>query len=541
MSDQSLRQQIVDLIDGTISDTRHDALQERLKSDAAARRLFRELMDVEAGLRTWSADEGYSGNATLAGNRPSSRRRSWRLAMISTAVSLLAVAVWWTQRPDRDRFEQVEQRHPAAPPVSVPGESFLGRVVQRGDGVLQPTPSLQQGRFTAGTIRLASGAAELRFDSGTNVILEGPCELTVEAAHTARLLTGTVCVDVTEVSNGFVLETPEARIIDEGTQYAVVLDEEATEVHVFDGSVIWIPTDPVSGSEDRITSGEAHRFLRREPGRPHRIPFGQRQFVRRLEESVRQAAGGELIAYDGFENLAGRLRRGRSGFGWSGGWESARRGRGPLAEVIDAPDNIVFGMERSGRRLLALRGGDRIRRSFENPVALAPGTTLFISVLVRPRTPSVEADASVRIVLEPDSASPRYIRRHSVSFGVTSLGQPFLNNAGTVCETALPVPAGKTCLFIFRYLVDRRGSTSDLQIYRPDEPLDQREPDTWTESCHSSDSSPGFVAVRLTAGASRDWLVDELKVGTTWSSIVPSAEPRTERQQPAGALLVPDQ
>ena len=112
--------------------------------------------------------------------------------------------------------------------------------------------------------------------------------------------------------------TPEAHILDEGTQYAVSLDADSIEVHVFDGSVIWIAERGDSEFEDRIGSGEAKRFTRAAPNRPHRIPFGQRQFVRRIESDIRNAAGAGLLAYDGFENLAGQLRRGRSGFGWAG-------------------------------------------------------------------------------------------------------------------------------------------------------------------------------------------------------------------------------
>jgi ferric-dicitrate binding protein FerR (iron transport regulator) len=354
MSDETLQQSINALINGTITEAEHQSLQNRLKEDATARAIFRERMDIEAGLRTWAADSGAQHQVLISDSAIKKSLRTawgWRIALIATAASILAIAVWWMQRPDQGQLNLADQQNKPTPQATQPTAPPLGKWIAQAACVWQQPPSLPDGMFSAGMIKLTSGAAELRFDSGTNVILEGPCELLVNTADSARLLAGKVFVNVTEVSNGFLLETPEAQIIDEGTQYAVALDSLATEVHVFDGSVIWTPTAADVDFEDRIATGEARRYLRSEPSRANHIPFGQRQFVRRIDEQVREAASGELLAYDGFENLAGQLRRDRSGFGWSGGWESAGLGRGPLAEVIDAPDGVVFGKDRSGRRL----------------------------------------------------------------------------------------------------------------------------------------------------------------------------------------------
>ncbi len=392
--------------------------------------------------------------------------------------------------------------------------------------------------FSAGTIKLTSGAAELRFDSGTNVILEGPCELLVNTADSARLLAGTVFVNVTEVSNGFLLETPEAQIIDEGTQYAVALDSQAIEVHVFDGSVIWTPTsadvDADANFEDRIATGEARRYLRNEPRRASHIPFGQRQFVRRIDEQARAATGGELIAYDGFENLAGQLRRDRSGFGWTGGWESAGHGRGPLGEVINAPDGIVFGKDRSGRRLLSLRGGESLRRQFEKPIELSPGETIFVSLLLGRQDSEVpssseqsssgskedEQSAAIQIVLEPDFVSPRFTRRHSVSFGVRSDQRLFLNKSGTIDEAATSLAVGEPHLFVFMYKAESNTTTANLRVYRADEPVDETQPSVWTVYGTASTGPVKFASIRLSLGTQAAAQIDELRVSDSWNAAV---------------------
>lgn len=524
MSDEILLRQINDLINGTIGETAHRELQKRLKSDAAARAVFRERIDLEAGLRTWAADglldEQPAANQTPPMVSPKRLWSRWTVTLLATAASTLAIAFWWTQQPGPAQREVAEQPRQTDPQESNRPAQLLGRLVQQADCVWEQGPSLQEDRFSPGMLKLTSGAAELRFDSGTNVILEGPCELKIETVDSAQLLAGTVFVDVTEISNGFLLETPEAQIIDDGTQYAVALDSQATEVHVFDGSVIWTSAESDSDFEERIPSGEARRYLRSDPGRSRHIPFGQRQFVQRIEEAVRDAGGGDLLAYDGFENLAGQLRRGRSGFGWAGGWESVGRGRGPLAEVTDAPNDIVFGIDRSGRRLLSLRGGDTLRRQFEAPINLSPGKTVFVSLLMSRISSSVEEDSSVQIILEPESASRRYQLRHSVSFGITSQGEPFVNNAGTIGKDALELSEGGTYLLILKYVFDSRGTSAGLRVYSPGRAIDLIEPTVWTETRSSFAPPASFMSLRIAAAQSRDWQVDELKIGDSWSAVV---------------------
>ena len=537
MSDETLLQSINALINGTITEAEHQSLQNRLKEDATARAIFRERMDIEASLRTWASDGGAQSNVLISDSAIEKSLRTdwvWRITLVATAASVLAIAFWWMQRPEQDKLNLAGQQNTSSLQATQPTAPPFGKWIAQADCVWQQPPSLPGGVFNAGMIKLTSGAAEFRFDSGTNLILEGPCELLVNTTDSARLLAGKVFVDVTEVSNGFLLETPEAQIIDEGTQYAVALDSQATEVHVFDGSVIWTPTNADIDFEDRIATGEAMRYLRSEPGRSRRISFGQRQFVRRIDEQTREAADGELLAYDGFENLSGQLRRDRSGFGWSGGWESAGFGRGPLAEVIDAPDEIIFGRDRSGRRLLSLQGGESLRRQFEKPIELSPGQTIFVSLLISRQSSGEQAfneqsaadsnddkqSAAIQIVLEPDSVSPRFTRRHSVTFGVRSDQRLFLNNSGTIDETATSLAVGEPHLFVFMYKAESNTTTANLRVYRANELVDETQPFVWTVYGTASTGPVKFASLRLSLGTRAAAQIDELRISDSWEAAV---------------------
>ena len=398
MNDAELTSLFNACISGDISPEQHRALQEKLKSDPQARAAFREFMDIEAGLRTWASEDALADaikSDKLTRQQPTfSRSRVWRRRVsmavtVAASLALLAFAGWYLGiQKDRNRQIANPARNPQVSPVA-----FFGTVRQTEDCVWKSPVTLASGsRLSTGTYSLTSGTAELKFTSGTDVLLEAPCELKVVSGDTAHLLAGNVFVNVTELSDGFILETPDATIIDEGTEYAVSLDDESTEVHVFEGSVIW---EPVLGGEpaesEHIEAGEARRYLRSRPGKGARIPLEMRKFVRSLEASERETAGVNLLMYDGFENLAGRLRRDRSGFGWSGGWESGFAGRGRIATIVESPIGVVFGMDRSGRRQLQLSDGEAIRRDFERPLLLETGNAYFVSLLIQRASGGAEA------------------------------------------------------------------------------------------------------------------------------------------------------
>ncbi len=537
MTHDNLLKQIDSLISGDISNEEHDSLQARLKSDADARAVFRERMDMEAGLRTWAAETPAVVALASRSDGPGQRAprqlafRFDRIVYVAVATIAAALLVMiglnWAGLLGGSPTPVVK----IAPDDDSPGTQLvqhLGTLSQQDQCEWVSPPILSGAKFLAGAYSLASGVAQLSFESGTDVILEGPCELVVLDGDSARLVNGNVFVNVTELSNGFVLETPESRVIDQGTEFAVSIDEESTEVHVFDGSVIWQPnridsTSEVTTSEERIEAGEARRFLRERPATPTRIPFGQRQFVRHIETQLKEHSGDSLLAYDGFENLAGQLRRDRSGFGWSGGWTSGGRGRGKLGDVIDAPEDEVFGIKRSGRRMLLLSNGDDIRRQFEQPIDLQTDNSLFVSFLAMRTIGSGElAGRSLQISLEPALEGQDRRREPGLSFGFTTQGFPFNNSNNSVSEIASPIRDDEICFCVMKLSADKDGIHPFLRVYRSGEQLDTGEPVIWTVTGKSAGKKFKSESIRLIVGPSTSWQFDELKIGSTWQSVLPA-------------------
>jgi len=496
------------LVQEEISPEDHEALQNELKASPEARAIYRERMDLEAALHTWATEDAAASFHKDPEADSTSRTKFRAIAVAAAAALLLAISPWlWPGGDDQTQAQ------------------LVGVIRQQADCRWETEPAGSGGKFAAGKLSLTAGVAELSFDSGTDVVLEAPCEIEVTSLDSARLLAGNVFVNVTELSSGFTLDTPEAQIIDEGTEYAVSLTSASAEVHVFDGSVLWVLQNEGNAPavHERVEAGQARSYSRTDPTQRKHVPFGQRQFVKRLESDIREHAGSALVAFDGFENLAGQLRRGRSGFGWSGGWESGEQGRGWLASVVEAPAETVFGMSRASRRLVSLSDGDDIRRAFEEPLALTPGDTWFVSFLLerKPTDSEAEGGRSLQIALEPDSLGRR---QQIVTFGVTSKGFPFIKSGNVIRETASRIVDGEVCLCVLKLAVDARGINPVMRVYHPGEALDEIELPFWTVTGAAGSSSLPAQSLRITVGQNAGWQIDELKVGATWRSVTTARE-----------------
>jgi len=537
MNDAELRRIINDCVAGGISPEQHQALQQKLKSDPQARAAFREIVDVEASLRTWAAENAPAQRPDDSVRRESGLgRRSYAILAIATSVALIVLSGWLWQHVSERSQEQIAEQ----PRQAVDTLTHLGTISQQEACVWTPSRTLSTGsRFSVGPLLLVSGIAEFNFDSGTNVVMQGPCELQVASADTAELLRGNVVVHVTELSDGFILKTPDATIIDEGTEYAVSLDDEATEVHVFDGSVFWEPiTDADDANLERIEAGEARRYLRSNPAKGARIPLEMRKFVRRIEADVRENSGASLLAYDGFENLAGRIRRGRSGFGWSGGWKSGFHGRGSIGVIVDAPDDTVFGVSRSGRRLLQLARGEAIQRDLEQVLALAPGETYYLSFIVQRHPEESESGRFLLVSMSSGDLHPRRRSRSELAFGITSDGFPYIKADGRIIQSAPSIEDEMVCLFVGKILVTGESSAETyLRVYQAGESIDRHEPAAWTAVGQLGPSEFTLSRIWLATGDDARFDIDELKIGTTWRSVTPAAgDEVVDSNLPSGPL-----
>lgn len=273
------------------------------------------------------------------------------------------------------------------------------------------------------------------------------------------------------------------------------------------------------------------RFSRDSPTVAKRVTFGQRKFVREMDAKVRRDASGQLIAFDGFENLAGKIRRGRSGFGFKGGWFPPGR-RKKSGTIINAPPDQVFGIERDGQRLLEIGGGTTLCRDLEAPLlGDVDSETFFSFVLHRKSDPEVVKDAFFQFHISQAGRVGRRGNREKIGFGVTSKSFPFVKNRNQISNTAVKLP-NEILLCVANVSVDDQNRCQvKLRVYQADEEVDEDVPDFWTVTSSYQPVADDLSRVVLSTGTNSSWHVDHLRIGRTWSSVVSGAAFKAEPAQ----------
>ena len=98
-----------------------------------------------------------------------------------------------------------------------------------------PAPARLQ---VGSSLQLTEGLAEVTFSSGAVVVVRGPADLQLLSPMHVVANRGTVRARVGEEATGFVIETPNADVVDLGTEFGVNVSEAGTtDVVVFEGAV----------------------------------------------------------------------------------------------------------------------------------------------------------------------------------------------------------------------------------------------------------------------------------------------------------------
>jgi hypothetical protein len=133
---------------------------------------------------------------------------------------------------------------------------------------------------------LVSGLVEFTLNNGVKLILEGPSELEFFSPMRAAMQSGQVVVRVPEQAIGFVLDSPAARIVDQGTEFAVKVGPDLeTDVQVFEGAVVATPAR--SGFSSRMEAGTASRFNLNTTSAPLKLEFSETRFLRHVPKNIK--------------------------------------------------------------------------------------------------------------------------------------------------------------------------------------------------------------------------------------------------------------
>ncbi|MEO1527649.1 MAG: LamG-like jellyroll fold domain-containing protein [Planctomycetota bacterium] len=215
------------------------------------------------------------GSVSVHDKLPSRVFRSKQLLTLTatglvTAAAILLAFVWPTN--DRD-------------PRST--DDSVASVVSAVSGVLTKDGSRWDAmQLPVGNYELQQGLLNLRFGGGVMVYVEAPARFDAINDKRIVLYRGRLSARVPPERIGFTVETPEAEVVDFGTEFSVDVEGGASEVHVFDGLVKVHPGASSQRDASRSVELQASQALRISEGttEPEDISIATDRFIRNFDE-----------------------------------------------------------------------------------------------------------------------------------------------------------------------------------------------------------------------------------------------------------------
>ena len=280
-----LRNQVFELaeacLQGSATARQMAQLEELLQDDQRARKHYLEFIQDSYSLRIWALAElerreaetdlpdpsatdqhdplssdslppasKFANRASVQrrGSRP--RRRSQRVLTTLMVVASVAAIVLIALRvvPELDTNDLLGNQPVVASMVDAQECVWIG-----GRQFNSGTP-ITQGQ----QLQLSTGTARIRFQDGATVTLQGPANLELLSAGSARLQSGVLTSFVPPAAVGFQVQTEALDVIDLGTSFGVaVTDDGKTSVSVFSGRVEVTRPDADESTARILSQGES--------------------------------------------------------------------------------------------------------------------------------------------------------------------------------------------------------------------------------------------------------------------------------------------
>ncbi|MEY5011193.1 MAG: hypothetical protein RLZZ253_2332 [Verrucomicrobiota bacterium] len=201
-------------LQGDISREEMQQLNALLRSDRAARRQFREMLNLDSALAEAAAENA----RRIAPPSEIARFPIRRFGLAAAAVLLACLTVFHLSKPLGRPFATVVAvtSPEAAAPAWAPGAPVGGQACD-----------------------LNSGTLELLTAKGAKVVIEAPARFQFLPGNRLNLSRGRVAADVPPSAKGFTVITPTGEAVDLGTRFGVDVQHNGeSEIHVFQGEVI---------------------------------------------------------------------------------------------------------------------------------------------------------------------------------------------------------------------------------------------------------------------------------------------------------------
>ncbi|WDI41575.1 LamG-like jellyroll fold domain-containing protein [Bremerella sp. P1] len=274
-------------VSGEISPEEIATLETALRDDPDLRQEFIDYLNIDSALGDLAAlsDEelkeaeqivaSVSDDPSYVTKDTSQRQNLYRtvVGLSALAATFLVIALVWNSLSLND------------------GVVPVATLVSEVDSVLMlDGKPWSSSHLLTGDYVLERGLMHLRFGGGVMVYIEAPARWKAASKERLVLYDGRISASVPPEGVGFTVETPEAEIIDFGTEFSVDVNGGASEVHVFEGLVRVQPR--LRGNEKPaeaidLRTSQAVKIREVSPN-PVPIELAKNRFIRTFEEAKRK-------------------------------------------------------------------------------------------------------------------------------------------------------------------------------------------------------------------------------------------------------------
>jgi hypothetical protein len=218
------------LVDGTLTQVQKQRLTQWLAASESARQYYIRAMGLSASLCSYASEmQVEAPDAVPARKIIPLSVGSWLGLLSAAACAVLALYFIPRRLPGELRA-----------PGPQTGEYVAQLTGAKDCRWAHGAPSARPGNYLrrGETLELAAGFAEVTFDCGAQVVLEGPGSLSLNSAWDATLLRGTLKASVPPEAMGFRVSNPSVQVVDLGTVFTMIADGSgAADVLVLKGMV----------------------------------------------------------------------------------------------------------------------------------------------------------------------------------------------------------------------------------------------------------------------------------------------------------------
>lgn len=516
MTERELIQLCVAARENTLSPEKFATLEQALRDDPKARETYLRLTQIESLL-----ESSQPVAPPIAQGSPGTPTRLLAWCALAAVLAVAATILTQSLIPD-----SVKEQVTLAPALPVATLIFAEDCEWNHPSTLP----VEGARLLPGELGITSGTAVIRFDGGAEVLLNGQSTINLLTGGSGAVLSGKVVVRAEEGAEGFTLDTPQGKVVDLGTEFAVKVESSgASEVHVLDGKVAYGDRR----NQKILSAGKALRFDKTGKS-PKAIAVNSPRFAEAVQKAGPRPRADLMLAYEGFNYTKGprKHHQCKGGKGWDGPWRlrnDAERLR-PTREtsptsmkIVDGEMNVTWPVAGGRIGMLAFEEEKRtiLVRNLAKKIPMDRDGVFFFSMMVREPNPPSEKLKDREVIRLTLRDSRDYFGK-ALSFGYGSKSRPQIEaGAGLRFTSQLPAPRSQSTLWVGK-IVSRQHGEDEIyfRIYGEDESLDYAEPANWHIASRGVLHSAQFDRILLTNNGS-ERIIDEIRLGPSWRSVAP--------------------